>query len=169
MKKKLITGLGLVLLIFTIGAMVVIKNLDTIVMNQRLINEQDIIIGKYNEMLFQIKGAQAELYRHQAGYSRNIDDLVSYIEAFDENMDFLSRQYSGHLNDVACMQCHAKIEERLTSLQGIFSEMKTLIKDYKTSYKRVKAKKRQIVWQRKSIIGHLVKSIFYKSTLKEHF
>ncbi|GAB4422041.1 MAG: hypothetical protein OHK0032_17650 [Thermodesulfovibrionales bacterium] len=131
MKKKLITGLGLVLLIFTIGAMVVIKNLDTIVMNQRLINEQDIIIGKYNEMLFQIKGAQAELYRHQAGYTRNIDDLVSYIESFDENMDFLSRQYSGHLNDVACMQCHAKIEERLTSLQGIFSEMKTLIKDYK--------------------------------------
>lgn len=46
-------------------------------------------------------------------------------------MDFLSRQYATHLNDVACMQCHSKIEEKLTSLTGIFSEIKNLIKDYK--------------------------------------
>lgn len=131
MKRKLILGLGLALLIFAISAMVVVKNLDNIVANQRLINEQDIIIGKYNEMLFQMKGAQAELYRHQAGYTRNIDDLVNYIEAFDENMEFLSRQYSSHLNDIACMQCHSKIKERLSSLTGIFSEIKMHIKDYK--------------------------------------
>lgn len=131
MKRKLVLGLGLALLIFSIGALVVIKNLDTIVINQNLINEQDLIIGKYNEMLFQMKGAQAELYRHQAGYSRNIDDLVNYIESFDDNMDFLSKQYSSHHRDIACMQCHPKIEERLTSLTGIFSEIKNLIKDYK--------------------------------------
>ncbi len=131
MKKRLISGLGLVLFIFTIGAMVVIKNLNTIVVNQNLINEQDIIIGKYNEMLFQMKGAQAELFRHQAGYTRNIEDLVNYIGLFDENMGFLSRQYAGHIHDVACMQCHTKIEERLTSLKGIFTEINTMIKDYK--------------------------------------
>lgn len=131
MKRKLILGLGLALLIFVISAVVVVKNLDNIVANQRLINEQDIIIGKYNEMLFQIKSAQAELYRHQAGYTRNIDDLVNYIEAFDENMEFLSRQYSSHLNDIACMQCHSKIKERLSSLTGIFSEIKMHIKNYK--------------------------------------
>lgn len=131
MKKRLISGLGLVLFIFTIGAMVVIKNLNTIVVNQNLINEQDIIIGKYNEMLFQMKGAQAELFRHQAGYTRNIEDLVNYIGMFDENMGFLSRQYAGHIHDVACMQCHIKIEERLTSLKGIFTEINTMIKDYK--------------------------------------
>jgi len=131
MKRKLIFGLGLALLIFTISALVVVKNLNNIVVNQRLINEQDVIIGKYNEMLFQMKGAQAELYRHQAGYTRNINDLVNYVEAFDENMDFLSRQYSTHLNDIACRQCHSKIEERLTSISGIFSEVKMHIKDYK--------------------------------------
>lgn len=131
MKKRLISGLGLVLFIFTIGALVVIKNLNTIVVNHNLINEQDIIIGRYNEMLFQMKGAQAELFRHQAGYTRNIEDLVNYIGLFDENMSFLSRQYAGHIHDVACMQCHTKIEERLTSLKGIFTEINTLIKDYK--------------------------------------
>ena len=55
MKKRLIYGLVLVLFLFTIGAAVVIKNLDNIVMNQRLINEQDAIIARYNEMLFQMK------------------------------------------------------------------------------------------------------------------
>jgi two-component system NtrC family sensor kinase len=131
MKKKLLLGLGLVFLISAISAIVVIKNLDNIVANQKLINEQDVIIGKYNEMLFQMKGAQSELYRHQAGYSRNIDDLVNYIESFDDNMDFLSKQYSSHHRDIACMQCHSKIEERLTSLSGIFSEIENHIKQYK--------------------------------------
>lgn len=131
MRKKLILGLGLVLLISTLSAFIVTKNLNDIVTNQKLINEQDIVIGKYNEMLFQIKGAQSELYRHQAGYSRNINDLVNYIESFDDNMDFLSRQYSSHHRDIACMQCHSKIEERLTSLSGIFSEIKDHIKHYK--------------------------------------
>jgi two-component system NtrC family sensor kinase len=131
MKKKLILGFVLIFIILSVGAVVVIRSLDIIVINQNLINEQDGIIGKYNEMLFQIKGAQAELYRHQAGYSRNINNLVSYIESFDETMAFLSKEYTGRLHDVACMQCHGKIEERLTSLTGIFKEVKQIIKNYK--------------------------------------
>ena len=131
MKKRLIYGLVLVLFLFTIGAAVVIKNLDNIVMNQRLINEQDVIIARYNEMLFQMKGAQAELYRHQSGYTRNIDNLVSYIESFDETINSLSKQYAVHMHDVACMQCHFKIEERLKSLKEIFSEVEKLSKGYK--------------------------------------
>ena len=102
-----------VLFIFTI-AMVVIKNLNTIVVNHNLINEQDIIIGKYNEMLFQMKGAQAELFRHQAGYTRNIEDQ-NYIGMLTK---YFVTQYAGH-PDVACMQCHTKIEERLTSSRHI--------------------------------------------------
>lgn len=131
MKRKLILGLGLALLVFTVGAMTVVKHLDTIVLNQRLTNEQDIIIGKYNEMLLQMKGAQAELYRHQAAYSRNIDELVTYITDFDENIDFLLRQYTTHISDVACMQCHSHIKERLTSISGILNEIKTIVRTYK--------------------------------------
>ena len=81
-EKRLAGQARAVLFIFTIGA-VVIKNLNTIVVNHNLINEQDIIIGKYNEMLFQMKGAQAELFRHQAGYTRNIEDQ-NYIGTNDE-------------------------------------------------------------------------------------
>lgn len=131
MKRKLITGLGLALLVFIAGAFIVIKNLDTIVINQRLINEQDVIIGKYNEMLFQLKSAQAELYRHQSGYTKDIDDLVNYIEAFDRNMEFLSGQYAAHINDMTCMKCHPKISERLTSISGIFSEFDKYLAAYK--------------------------------------
>ena len=131
MRKKLIVGLGLVFFISTVSAVVVIKNLNNMIANQKLINEQDVIIGKYHEMLFQMKGAQSELYRHQAGYSRNIDDLVNYIDAFDDNMMFLSRKYSSHHHNIQCMQCHLEVEERLTSISGIFSGIEGHIKQYK--------------------------------------
>ncbi len=131
MRKKLIIGLGLVFFISAVSAIVVIKNLNNMIANQKLISAQDVIISKYNEMLFQMKGAQSELYRHQAGYSRNIDDLVNYIDAFDDNMMFLSRKYSSHHHDIQCMQCHSQIEERLTSLSEIFSGIESHIKQYK--------------------------------------
>lgn len=131
MKRKLFAGLSIVLIILAVGAAVVVHNLQTILLNQQLINEQDVIIAKYNDMLFHMKGAQAELYRHQAGYSRNIDDLVNNIEEFENNMVDLAQQYSGHRNDVACMQCHAKIEDRLATISTIFGELQTLTKLFK--------------------------------------
>jgi len=78
-----------------------------------------------------MKGAQAELYRHQSGYTRNIDNLVNYIESFDDSINSLSRQYAGHMHDVACMQCHSRMEARLQSLKEIFSEVEKLSKGYK--------------------------------------
>jgi len=78
-----------------------------------------------------MKGAQAELYRHQSGYTRNIDNLVNYIESFDDSINSLSKQYAGHMHDVACMQCHSRMEARLQSLKEIFSEVEKLSKGYK--------------------------------------
>lgn len=131
MKKKLISGLGLILLIFAIGAAVVIKNLDVAIITHDFINEQDTIISKHNEMLFQIKSVQTILYRHRAGYPGNVDDLMPYFESFNNNIDFLSRQSMAHLHDSTCIQCHHKTEEKLASLHRAFSEVRTLIKDYK--------------------------------------
>jgi two-component system NtrC family sensor kinase len=130
-RRTLITGLGLALVVFIAGALVVIKNLDDIVENQELVNEHGFIIEKYNEMLFQMQGAQKEIYRHQAGYTRNVDDLVNHIETFEERMSLISARYEAHINDAACMKCHHRIDEKLTSINGMFLELRRLLRGYK--------------------------------------
>ncbi|ADU64782.1 ATP-binding region ATPase domain protein [Desulfurispirillum indicum S5] len=131
MKKKLFVGLGLAMLLFIMGALMVLRHLETIIVNQGIASEQNVIISIYNEMLYFMRSAQAELYRHQAGYSRNIDDLVTYIESFENNRHILSSQYQNHFGDVTCMQCHPRIEQRLLSVNNIFSDIDELLEEYK--------------------------------------
>lgn len=131
MKKKLTIGLGTVLLIFIVGSIVVVQNLQSILSNQQIINKQDAVIARYNQMLFQIKSSQAELYRHQAGYTRNIDDLVEFIEGFDTNLNVSLKAYSSDISNAVCLQCHEDVQERVSKFNAILTEARESLSTYK--------------------------------------
>lgn len=131
MRKKLLTALGVTLLLFLLAAFIILRSLDTLFVNQRITNEQNAIISRYTEMLYLLRSAQAEMYRHQAGYSHSINDLVDYVEAFEKHHDFIDKQYKRHLGDITCMQCHAKIDQRIVSVEGILGDMVRIIEMYK--------------------------------------
>ncbi len=106
MKKKLIIGLGLLLFIFVIGAAATIYNLHIVMESHRMVSIQDVVADKANEMLLQIKGAQAELYRHKAGYSRDINVFVDYVLGLEENLVLAAGDYAPYLQNPSCNNCH---------------------------------------------------------------
>src|SRR3990172_151953 len=98
MKRKLIIGLGLLLFIFVIGTAAAIYNLNIVMESHRMVNIQDTFADKANEMLLQIKGAQSELYRHKAGYSRDINAFVDLILGLEDNLSSAEKEYSRYLH-----------------------------------------------------------------------
>lgn len=110
MKKKLIIGLGLLLFIFVIGAAATIYNLHIVMESHRMVSIQDVVADKANEMLLQIKGAQAELYRHKAGYSRDINAFVDYVLGLEENLVLAAGDYAPYLQNPSCNNCHPASE-----------------------------------------------------------
>ncbi|WP_027388901.1 sensor histidine kinase [Chrysiogenes arsenatis] len=131
MRKKLFTALGITMMLFLFAAFIVLRSLDTLFVNQQITNEQNAIISRYTEMLYLLRSAQAEMYRHQAGYSHSINDLVAYVEAFEKHHEFIEKQYKSHSGDITCMQCHAEVNQRIVSVEGILGDMVRTIELYK--------------------------------------
>lgn len=130
MKKKLITGLGLVTLIFIASGLFILQNLNTIISKQNLKDEQEKIISLYNDILYNVKGAQAELYRHQAGFTRNIDGLVEYVLHVEDMLTLIKEDYASHTGDIVCNSCHAA-QGKFNLLDDAFKHLNSHIAPYK--------------------------------------
>ena len=130
MKRKLIIGLGLLLFIFVIGAAAAIYNLNIVMESHRMVNIQDTVADKANEMLLQIKGAQSELYRHKAGYSRDINAFVDYVLGLEENLILAGRDYAPYLHNPSCNNCHPA-REHIGSYDETIKQAKKNLQEFK--------------------------------------
>lgn len=130
MKKKLLLGLGLLLSVFVIGAGATIYNLYILKESEHMLNIQDVVVDKANEMLLQIKGAQSELYRHKAGYSRDIDTFVDQVLGLEENLILTERDYTPYIHKPSCNDCHPAAEH-IGNYGHIINEVKKNLEDFK--------------------------------------
>lgn len=130
MKKKLILGLGLLLLVFVIGAGATIYNLFILMESDNMVKIQDVVVDKANEMLLQIKGAQSELYRHKAGYSRDINAFVDHVLGLEEHLTLTERDYSPYIHKASCNDCHPA-EEHIGHYKEIINDVKRNLEDFK--------------------------------------
>lgn len=92
MRKKLILGLGSILLLFTVGGAIMVLNLESLTFNQKKIEGGLLVHHEYLSAISNLQTAQAELYRHQAGYESDRSSLVSSAESLDYHISGLIRE-----------------------------------------------------------------------------
>lgn len=136
MKKKLITGLCLITFILIISGMFIIRSLNVIISNTELKERQEKILSRYNNILYNLKGAQAELYRHQAGYSRNIDSLVEYVLQLEDMLSSTKADYIAQLGNSACNNCHS-IQQKVGALKNMLEQTDRHLAQYKEKISRI--------------------------------
>lgn len=123
MKRKLILGLGLITIIFIIAGVFILKNLRVITANHETKEHQEVIIGRYSDILYNLKGVQAELYRHQAGYTRDINVLIDHVLQLEEMLLLTRNEYSGFIGNTSCNSCHSaegNVETLDKMIEGAF-------------------------------------------------
>lgn len=136
MKKKLILGLGLITLIFIISGVFILHNLNVITSNHELKEQQEEIISRYNSILIDLKGAQAELYRHQAGYTRDINILVDSVLQLEETLTLTKNDYTKLIGRASCDRCHLA-RGKFNTIMPMFEEIELLLKKYKARISRI--------------------------------
>lgn len=136
MKKKLILGLGLITLIFIISGVFILHNLNVITSNHELKEQQEEIISRYNSILIDLKGAQAELYRHQAGYTRDINILVDSVLQLEETLNLTKNDYTKLIGRASCDRCHLA-QGKFNTIMPMFEEIELLLKKYKARISRI--------------------------------
>lgn len=136
MKKKLRLGLGLITLIFTISGVFILNNLNVITSHHELKEQQEEIISRYNNILINLKGAQSELYRHQAGYTRDINVLVDSVLQLEELLTLTKDDYSKLIGKASCDRCHSA-QGKFNTVMPRFDEIDYLLKKYKARISRI--------------------------------
>ncbi len=136
MKRKLILGLALITLIFIVSGFLILHNLNVITSNHELKERQEEIISRYNNILFNLKSAQAELYRHQAGYTRDINILVDSVLQIEDMLALTRNDYTGYIGNTSCNVCHLA-QGKVNTLNSMLEETDIILKKYKQKISRI--------------------------------
>ncbi len=98
-----------------VGSAIIVGDLRFLVANQQLIIFKDQIYHDHEKARELIQAAQSRLYQHQAGYTRDIDQLIGDIATFEKIMSSIVPHYRQHHREQECRGCHddgqAKVDE----------------------------------------------------------
>ncbi len=129
-------GLGLITLIFIISGVFILNNLHVITSSHELKEQQEEIMSRYNNILINLKGAQAELYRHQAGYTRDINILVDSVLQLEEILALTKNDYKKLVGNTSCDSCHPA-QGKFDTIMSMFEQTDFLLKKYKAKISRI--------------------------------
>ncbi len=107
MKKKILTGLAIISLLFILSGIYTITSIErTTEKLDHLIQLHQIEILR-EHLLLEIKRAQMDLYLKDTRYARSIDTMVTHVRSMDNVVN-------------SCFECHhsGPVEERLRALQS---------------------------------------------------
>ncbi len=106
------------------GAVFIVGNLRFLVANQKLIIFKDQIFHDHERARELIQSAQARLYQHQAGYTRDIDRLIEDIATFETIMSSIVPHYREHVREEDCRNCH---DDGLRKVEGLEETVRSIL------------------------------------------
>jgi len=121
------------LVVAGVGALVIIGNLRSLVANQHLIIFKDQIFHDHERARELIQSAQARLYQHQAGYTRDIDKLIDNIGEFEKIMGSIVPNYRQRLRETNCRGCHDDVLQTVEGLEETLRGIQLNLDRYRES------------------------------------
>ena len=113
-------------LITVVGAVLIVGNLRFLVANQQLIVFKDQTYHDHERARDYLQSAQARLYQHQAGYTRDIDRLIDDIASFEAIINSIVPHYRQHVQEEDCRACH---EDGHRAIDGLEERMRGILRN----------------------------------------
>jgi signal transduction histidine kinase len=115
------------------GTAVIIGNIRALVRNQETIVFKDRVYHEHERARRLIQTAQSRLYQHQAGYTRDIDTLVSDISEFEAIAKSITPLYRERYTERDCTVCHRDGLRKIDQLEDTFRAILASLDRYKES------------------------------------
>lgn len=118
LRIRLIVSALLLVSVCLSGAFIIVNNLGTLLRNQEMFTFKNRVFHNHHRALTLIQSAQSNLYRHQAGYSRNIDGLVNDITGLTKLLQSIPEVYRANARPGYCGSCHGDVASKVADLSG---------------------------------------------------
>jgi len=129
MKKVLIRGIGLIIIIFILSGFFVLERIGKLTLIEEMRDRHERLYNHYQEIMLNMEIAQTELYRHQAGYTRNIDTMVDNVLEIEDTVTRLKAEYEPYLGEDICNRCH-NAQVKFDTLQTRLDEAAVQLRKY---------------------------------------
>ncbi|MBI5739617.1 MAG: HAMP domain-containing protein [Nitrospirae bacterium] len=106
MKRKLIIGIGLIALIFSLSGLYSYSKLASIAVNQRLAHDHQRIVTLYLAVGNRMKDMQIELHERWVGHSKDSAVLTENMRKCERLLSKIKTTYSSHKQEAVCNSCH---------------------------------------------------------------
>jgi len=130
MKKKLIAGFLLIALTFITSGLFIFWNINTVIVNQKLQDEQEDLISEYNDILYNLRSAQVQLYRQRAGFTRDIDSLADFILNATGTLTLINKSFFNSGDSELCNRCHSG-QKVFKNIDNVFKNLNNQLDAYK--------------------------------------
>jgi signal transduction histidine kinase len=117
LRTRALLATAFLIIVAGIGSAFIIGNLRSLVENQQLIIFKDQIYHDHERARELLQAAQSRLYQHQAGYTRDIDQLVENIAEFERIIGSIVPHYRQHLREDRCQGCHSDGQQKVDGLE----------------------------------------------------
>jgi signal transduction histidine kinase len=132
MSLRLRLRLGAVLLAVVClgGTALILRNLNSLRRNQEIFVFKDALFHMHHLAMEKIQSAQSLLYQLKAGYSNEIDDLVTEIVAFESLLVDIPQFYWKFPHPEYCASCHDSATDDMARLESNMEDLAVKIHKY---------------------------------------
>lgn len=124
LRVRTLLATAFLLIVAVAGAAVIIGNLRSLIANQQMIIFKDRIFHDHERARELIQSAQARLYQHQAGYTRDIDRMIDDIAMFETIMGSIVPHYRQNVRGQDCRGCH---DDEMKSIDGLEETVRSIL------------------------------------------
>ncbi len=117
LRTRALLATAFLLLVSGAGALVILDNLRGLIATQEMIVFKDQVYHDHERARELIQSAQARLYQHQAGYTRDINRIIEDIATFETIMGSIVPHYRQHFRSKDCFSCHADAQATIDTLE----------------------------------------------------
>lgn len=130
LRTRLIVSALLLLSVSLSGAYIIMHDLNTLLRNQEMFTFKNKVFHSHHIALAQIQSAQSNLYRHKAGYSRNIDILVNDISGLRTFLRNIADVYLANVRPHYCSSCHSDVSANVSELSDRMDGLALQLEEY---------------------------------------
>ena len=130
LRTRLIVSALLLASICLSGTFIIVNNLSTLLRNQEMFTFKNRVFHNHHRALALIQSAQSNLYRHKAGYSRDIDGLVNDITGLRKLLKSIPKVYRTNVRPEYCGSCHRDIAAKVGDLSDRIDGLTLQLEEY---------------------------------------
>jgi two-component system NtrC family sensor kinase len=130
MRKKLLIGFAAVMVVLVTASFFIVYRLNLILSHRSLLEDEEEIIERYEEIEIGIRDSMLALYRHRTGKMNDLKVALADLRTLEKNLH-RALETSARMQGELCQGCHPQSLAKLGDIRRVLADMSARLEGYR--------------------------------------